>query len=388
MLTAIMGAPTFIELFAGGGMARAGLGPGWRCLFANVIDASKGESYVANWGAGEFRPGDIHKLRADHIPGIADLAWASFPCQDLSLAGAGAGLRGGRSGAFFGLRDLIAGLAGENRAPRSLVLENVIGALTSNGGADFRTLAEELSALGYRFGGMTIDAALFLPQSRPRLFVVAVRRGLEIPTSLRRDRGETRWTGGPLQRAFDALPESLRTDWIWWALPTPDTPNLRLKDVIEEQPADVSWHSDSETARLLSLMAPGQRARVETLAQSGQRHVGGVYRRTRVENGQKVQRAEARFDGLAGCLRTPGGGSSRQFIIEIACARIRTRLLSGREAAVLMGLPPDYRLPRRYSQTCHLLGDGVAAPVVRHLAHHLLEPLIVANSRLQQVRKP
>jgi DNA (cytosine-5)-methyltransferase 1 len=173
--------PTYLEFFAGGGMARAGLGAGWRCLFANDIDARKAASYAANWGAGDMRVADIHALTAADVPGRADLAWASFPCQDLSLAGAGAGLRGGRSGAFFGLRDLLADLAGEGRAPTLLALENVVGALTSNKGADFRLLVESLDGLGSESGALVIDSARFVPQSRPRLFIVAVRRGAAVP---------------------------------------------------------------------------------------------------------------------------------------------------------------------------------------------------------------
>jgi DNA (cytosine-5)-methyltransferase 1 len=89
--------PTFYEFFAGGGMARAGLGKKWECLFANDIDAKKGASYVANWGDEHLRIEDVGTLVTADLPGRADLAWASFPCQDLSLAGAGAGLKGKRS---------------------------------------------------------------------------------------------------------------------------------------------------------------------------------------------------------------------------------------------------------------------------------------------------
>lgn len=380
-----MAPPTFLEFFAGGGMARAGFGPRWRCLFANDIDARKGASYIANWGAADFRLGDIHGLRADDIPGHADLAWASFPCQDLSLAGNGAGLGGARSGAFYGFRDVIAGLDRRGRAPSVLVLENVLGALTSNGGADFVALCESLRALGYDPGALTIDAARFTPQSRPRLFVIATRRGSPTLAGAVAGEPDPAFATPSLRRAVAAMPAALRETWRWWALPPAPATNTRLDDLIEEAPDDVDWHKPEETARLLSLMAPGHLAAVDAIRRSGERRVGAIYRRTRVEAGRKVQRAEARFDGLAGCLRTPGGGSSRQFIIVIEGARTRTRLLSGREAARLMGLPEDYRLPARYGDAYHLLGDGVVAPVVRHLATHLLAPL-VAHARESQQR--
>jgi len=105
--------------------------------------------------------------------------------------------------------------------------------------------------------------------------------------------------------------------------------------------------------------------------------VGGVYRRTRFdENGMKLQRAEVRFDDVAGCLRTPAGGSSRQTILVVDGKSIRSRLLSSRETARLMGLADDYKLPKNYNEAYHLTGDGVAVPVVRHLATHLFEPLL------------
>jgi DNA (cytosine-5)-methyltransferase 1 len=57
---------------------------------------------------------------------------------------------------------------------------------------------------------------------------------------------------------------------------------------------------------------------------------------------------------------------------------IRTRLLSPREAARLMGLPDSYVLPKKYNEAYHLAGDGVVVPVVRFLAAHLLEPLLAS----------
>jgi len=99
--------------------------------------------------------------------------------------------------------------------------------------------------------------------------------------------------------------------------------------------------------------------------------IGTLYKRTR--KGQC--RAEVRFDDVAGCLRTPSGGSSRQTIIVTDGGTVRTRLLSPREAARLMGLPDDYPLPKSYNEAYHLAGDGVAVPVVSFLSENLLFPL-------------
>ena len=366
--------PTFYEFFAGGGMARAGLGEGWRCLFANDFDASKAASYRANWGEGAMRVGDIHALDVASLPGVPDLAWASFPCQDLSLAGNGAGLKGVRSGAFWGFQRIIAGLGAQGRAPKLLVIENVIGALTSNGGADFADLTRALAALGYVVGALTIDAAHFLPQSRPRLFILCAREELAGAAV-----GEPSppWHSPALVRAVAALPREAQQHWRWWSLPAPTVHNMRLADLIEEAPADAPWHTSAQTDRFISLMSPANLRKLEAAKGAGARMVGTIYRRTRIdETGAKVQRAEVRFDGIAGCLRTPGGGSSRQFIMVVDGALVRTRLLSGREAARLMGLPDDYILPARYNDAYHLLGDGLAVSAVRFLRQHLLDALV------------
>lgn len=89
----------------------------------------------------------------------------------------------------------------------------------------------------------------------------------------------------------------------------------------------------------------------------------------------KTQRAEVRFDESSGCLRTPAGGSSRQTVLLVEGGRVRSRLLSPREAARLMGVPEDYPLPSNYNEAYHLFGDGLVVPVVSWLEQHLLRPL-------------
>ena len=184
-----MPSPTLYEFFAGGGMVRAGLGAGWTCAFANDFDPKKARAYRANWGdGGELTVGDVAAVRPRELPGRADLMWGSFPCQDLSEAGNGAGLGGARSSAFFPFWNLVTGLAAENRAPRIVAIENVRGALTADGGAGFAAICSAFATAGYRFGALIIDAALFVPQSRPRLFVIGVAPDVTLPASLTRRR--------------------------------------------------------------------------------------------------------------------------------------------------------------------------------------------------------
>lgn len=375
--------PGFYEFFAGGGMVRAGLGPAWTCLFANDFDAKKGLSYQANWGTGgELRVGDVRAVSAGDLPGRVDLMWGSFPCQDLSLAGVGAGLKGARSGTFWAFRDIVQGLVAQGRGPRIVALENVCGTLTSHGGADFAAICGALAAAGYRYGAVVINAALFVPQSRPRLFVVGVAPDVEVAEAMLAPGPVAPFHTPALERAFGRVGAQALAPMVWWNLPAPARRNSVFADLIEEAPLSVAWHSAEETAQLMTLMSPVNRAKVEAAKRAGRRMVGGIYRRTRTDaDGVKRQRAEVRFDDVAGCLRTPAGGSSRQTIMVVDGQRVRTRLISARETARLMGLPDDYKLPRGYSEAYHLTGDGVAVDVVRHLAQHLFEPLLGVDRR-------
>jgi DNA (cytosine-5)-methyltransferase 1 len=369
---------SFYEFFAGGGMARLGLGERWACAFANDFDALKAATYRANFADApeHFHEGDVWKIAPSDLPGPADVAWASSPCQDFSLAGARAGLAGGRSSAFYGFWRLIEALAAEHRSPRAIVIENVSGLLTSHGGADFEAVAEALAAQGYRFGALEIDAAAFLPQSRPRVFILATREA--VPAGLQ---GEGPWQSRAVAAAAERLPAHLAERWIWWRAPQPPARNADLAAMLEDDAA-VTWHTPERTAEWLSLMAPLHRRRLEAARRAGARAVGAIFRRMRHESGRSVQRAEVRFDGLAGCLRTPRGGSSRQVIAVVDDGQVRTRLLTPREAARLMGLPDSYRLPDSTSAGLQVAGDGVAVPVVRWLAEHLLEPLLQAPAAI------
>jgi DNA (cytosine-5)-methyltransferase 1 len=377
---------TFLEFFAGGGMARAGLGGDWRCLLANDVDRVKAAAYRANWGDADLIEGDIRTLDMASIGETPDLAWASFPCQDLSLAGAGAGLKGARSGLFWTFHAHLSALRERGCKPRSVVIENVCGLLTSHGGADFAAIYRALAALDYRVGALVIDAVDFLPQSRPRLFFVALDQAVAPPVDL--VSSQPAWGAervAPVAaQAINEQPDA----WLWWRLPPPPPRTARLIDLMETWPTGTAWHSPEQTHRLLEMMTPLNRAKVARAELSGRPQVGAVYRRTRPNpDGDRGVRAEVRFDDISGCLRTASGGSSRQVLLFVDGGSRRSRLLSPREAARLMGLPDDYKLPARYNDAYHLAGDGVAVPVVRHLARYLLEPALrTADARLMRKR--
>lgn len=167
----------FAEFFAGIGLMRIGLeraDPRWRCVFANDLDPIKRGMYATHFGsAGEVDGRDVHQLPASTIPNVS-LATASFPCTDLSIAGSQQGIRAGQSAAFWGFHRILEELG--PRRPPLVLLENVTGFLGSNGGRDFVEVMRSLNALSYSIDTFVLDARWFVPQSRPRLFVMCVNR--------------------------------------------------------------------------------------------------------------------------------------------------------------------------------------------------------------------
>jgi DNA (cytosine-5)-methyltransferase 1 len=362
--------PLFLEFFAGGGLARQGLGRLFDCAFANDIDAMKCATYRRNFPDDAIAEGDIWNLDAKKLP-ATQLAWASFPCQDLSLAGARRGLNAPRSGAFWGFWNLIEKMG--ERAPRTLTIENVAGLLSSHGGRDFAALCTTLADAGYRVGAMLIDAALFSPQSRQRLFIIA-HKG-KLPAGLTLDGPDATFHPAGLCEAVEKLPDTTHMAWVWWKLPCPPKRNLDLAALLERNPPESAWRSAAAARKLMDQMAPLHRQRVEAALAAKTWTAGTVFRRIRIENGERVQRAEIRYDGLAGCLRTPAGGSSKQLLLVTENSTVRLRPLLAREAARLMGCEETYILPGRETAALKVLGDGVSVPVVRWLGEHLLAPL-------------
>ncbi|HBT4631453.1 TPA: DNA cytosine methyltransferase [Klebsiella pneumoniae] len=371
---------TFYEFFAGSGMARAGLGDSWTCVFANDFDHKKGAVYQQNWGEGDLFVGDVKTVTQEQLSKNANLVWASFPCQDLSLAGAGAGLKGERSGTFWPFWSIVKQKIASGSAPEIIALENVCGMLTSHKGDDFAAICSAFNDIGYHYGAFVVDAALFLPQSRPRLFIIGVRNDIsvgdmtsELPSKI--------WHTRTLLNAYSNLDSEVKSNWVWWDLPMPAQRKSVFADLIEENPSSVKWHTRKETQQLMDMMTDVNLAKVEAAKKlsvtSGKKVVGTIYKRTRTDNfGIKAQRAEVRFDDVAGCLRTPGGGSSRQVIMVVDKGAVKTRLISSRETARLMGLPDEYILPKNYNEAYHLTGDGVVVPVVSYIATHIFDPVM------------
>lgn len=133
--------PTFVEFFAGSGLVTQGAKHACVPVWSNDICAKKASIYRANHGDEHFHLGSIEDVRGADIP-RADIVWASFPCQDLSLAGKMGGLTASRSGLFW---EWLRVLDEMPEKPSVIGLENVVGLLSANCGHDFRILYQALS---------------------------------------------------------------------------------------------------------------------------------------------------------------------------------------------------------------------------------------------------
>ncbi len=360
--------PTVAEFFAGSGLVREGLGLWFKTAWANDVCPKKAAVYEANFGNGELKIKSIADVSGLELPPV-DLAWASFPCQDLSLAGKLAGLsQGSRSGLFWEWLRVIDEMP-ETSRPAVLAIENVVGFLVSHDGENFSRAYNALRERGYLAGAFVMDAAHFVPQSRPRSFIVAVRDGIDL-SDLTLSEPNALWHPKSVVSAYNAVKDP---QWVWWKLPAP---KARKKDFADICDYDAPCDEPETTAKLLKMLSALNRKKLDQVLASKQRLVGTGYKRTRPdESGRKVQRLELRFDGIAGCLRTPEGGSSRQTVIIVEDGKIKTRLLTVREAASLMGARKSYKIPGSYNDGYKAMGDAVAAPVAQHLAEHLLSAL-------------
>lgn len=359
----------FAEFFAGIGLMRVALEKeGWQIAFANDIDPDKEEIYKANFPDADqhFCADDIHRILPSEIPTVT-LATASFPCNDLSLAGGREGLQGENSSAFWGFVELLKGM--KSRRPPLVLLENVTGFLTSHGGRDFEDAMLALNNLGYVVDPFIIDAAWFVPQSRQRLFVVGTKKSPEKGEGIEERFFESQTRPAALAEFIFSHPD---INWQIRRLPIPPKGNKRLDDILEDLPHNSpEWWDQSRAQYLLNQMSVRHRQLAEKMIEGRSWSYGTVFRRVR--NGKSM--AELRTDGLAGCLRTPRGGSGRQILFKAGRGEYHVRLLTPRECARLMGAD-DFNITVPLNQALFGFGDAVCVPVVRWISKNYLEPVI------------
>jgi DNA (cytosine-5)-methyltransferase 1 len=362
---------TVAEFFAGIGLMRIGLErQGWSVRFANDIDDQKCAIYSDHFKDADdhLLQGDIHQLSLEHVPSVT-LATASFPCNDLSLAGARKGLAGKQSSAFWGFASILEKMG--DRRPPLVLLENVTGFLTSHGGSDFKKVLLTLNQLGYSVDAFILDAARFVPQSRQRLFVLG---SLHHPMATTTIREQLQFFQSDVRPAAlaDFILHHHEIDWNIRPLPSQPQSTVKLPDILENLPdSSATWWSEERAKYLLNQMSPRHREIAEGMIKGRGYSYGTVFRRVRKDKSM----AELRTDGIAGCLRTPRGGSGRQILFKAGKGKYAVRLLTPRECARLMGAD-DFTINVPLNQALFGFGDAVCVPVIEWIAKYYLNPLV------------
>ncbi len=351
------------EFFAGIGLVRLALEEaGFEVVFANDIERKKHAFYAGNFDDCHFLLGDVRGISGAQVPRV-DLATASFPCTDLSLAGWRRGLSGEQSSMFWEFARILREMGGHR--PPVVMLENVPSFATSHGGEDLAKAVKELNDLGYWCDLLELNARWWVPQSRPRVFIVG---------SLRRVGAGVRWALDDVRPLWVGRFAVRYPDLLMHAVPMklPPATDVTLRDVVEKLPAeDPAWWDGRRLGRFLASLAPIQAARLESLTEGPELSWRTAYRRTRY--GRPVW--EIRPDNISGCLRAVRGGSSRQAVVEAGGGGVRVRWMTAREYARLMGAP-DFDLTRgTENQALFGLGDAVCVSAVAWLARSYLAPL-------------
>lgn len=350
------------EFFAGIGLVRLALETeGAEVVWANDIEPIKQKMYVDNFGDEGFVLGDVGGVRGVDIPDV-ELATASFPCTDLSLAGNRAGLNGRESGTLWHFTRIIDEM--EDRKPSVVLLENVPGLITSRGGKDLYDLIQRLNGLGYTCDVFIADAAWFVPQSRQRVFIIGTLFPVE-PIS--------EWPLSPLrpERLVKFSQRYTGLNLFTSDMPPPAEIPQSFGDVVERLPSsDALWWDEERLARFESSLAPIHQDRFQELKHGSSLNWRTAYRRTR--HGKATW--EIRQDHIAGCLRASRGGSSKQAVVEGGRGQIRVRWMTPREYARLQGVPDSFRIDGvSPNQAQFGFGDAVCVPLIRWIIQHGLE---------------
>lgn len=364
--------PAVAEFFAGIGLARLGLEKaGFDVRWSNDIEAAKKNMYVKHFGDEEdtYVLDDVANVKGVDLPRDIKLAWASSPCVDVSLAGARLGLKGTRSATFYEFTRILGQLDAGAR-PEVVTLENVVGLATSHGGADLEDAVRKLNDLGYSVDVLTLDARWFVPQSRPRLFVVGALNPPE-DTPDANPLLRPGWLRAPFHDP------TLRTHRFLLPEIVP-SPDISLSRAVERMaPDDERWWDPVRVAAFEAQLSPIQAARLDDLRKARKTSHRTAYRRTR----QGKPQWEIRSDDIAGCLRTARGGSSKQAVVEAGSGRLRIRWMTPLEYARLMGAGEYNIKDHRDSHVVFGFGDAVCVPAVTWLAEHYLMPLVTGKAR-------
>ncbi|MDB5175698.1 MAG: putative site-specific DNA-methyltransferase [Candidatus Saccharibacteria bacterium] len=375
---------TVADFFAGIGLVTLGLNnAGWETTYALDYDELKELQYTTNFGPDHFHTKDIAEEKGENVPNVT-LAHASFPCTDLSLAGRRKGIYQGESQAFWQFARILKEMKKKHgeASPNYVLLENVEGLLTSNSGMDLREVLDELNALGYRVDLLRVNAAHFVAQSRVRIFIIGVHNSLvkSFDSSDLMQEYNLRSTDARPAKILEYINKHSDIDWYFHRLPNLPVRTEVVADIID---LNEEWWPEERTNFLYSQLHERQCDILEIQKNSSSYRYYAGFRRMRVRDGKRQSTVELRNDGIAGCLRTPKGGSARQIVVRAGKGRIDARLFNGVEAGRLMGaknfiIHPSLSL----NQALFGFGDAVCVPVLQWLGENYFNTLLEQASKV------
>lgn len=298
----------YIDLFCGiGGFHLALDSFGAQCVFASDIDINARRIYNQNF---HMAPqGDITKIRNKEIPNH-DILCAGFPCQPFSISGNQYGFKDPRGKLFFQIIRIA-----RYHQPKIIFLENVKNLETHDSGKTLEIIKGSLNNIGYNVFEKVLSASDFgIPQSRRRLYIIAIRKSLKIKT---------------------------------FNFPVGKKTNRQLKDFL----FDESNLYNVTINRAFSIDE-------KPLTRNGLIHIG------RIGRGRQGERIYS-IDGYSTTLSSQSGGLGGKTGIYLIDDQIRK--LYPRECARLMGFPDDFKYAAELNLAYKQFGNSVVVNVLQNI---------------------
>lgn len=307
-----------IDLFAGIGGIRLGfhlaaqqMSLETECVFSSEWDKFTQETYEKNFG--EKPHGDITQINANDVPDH-DIICAGFPCQAFSHAGKKLGFEDTRGTLFFDVARII-----ENKKPKVIFLENVVGLKNHDGGNTFKVILDTLNNLGYHVKYEILSGKDFgVPQNRRRIYIVGF------------------------------LDQDVYNNF---AFPKP----LEIQTVV----GDILDENIDEKYRISKRLWTSHKARKERNKQNGKGF--GYQLVTKDSNYTATLSARYYKDGSEILVKIPHKHTPRR--------------LTPRECARLQGFPESFLIPVSDTQAYKQFGNSVCVPVIKQIAVKIFEAI-------------
>lgn len=211
----------YFSMYTGIGGAELGMPEHWECVGFSEIEPRAVEIYQRHF-PNHKNYGDADTINPDELPDF-DFLIGGFPCQSFSIAGNRRGFDETRGTQFFNIARII-----KVKKPKSLLLENVKGLLSHDGGKTFETILRTLDELGYDTEWGVFDGSDFSAGQRPRCFIYSSYRHNQNDVGERAEQApplysclsqRTRITDETLQEAGGGAERIIRTfavlpDWL------------------------------------------------------------------------------------------------------------------------------------------------------------------------------